>query len=491
MSWLTRLTTLVNQRLGIRLSLEGREDTFRQAVNVRAAALGLTTPEEYVARVSRTGGSEEEFQSLVLLVTNGHTSFFRDLEQLMMWRQVLTQDAPTRRLQVWCAGCSTGEEAYTIAMLCKELGLAVEVLGTDINKASLTIAQHAQYDPWTTRRIPEEYARFLVSAGEQLRVADSVRASVRFQQHNLLHNPPRPAPGQKWDVIFCRNVFIYFPLEEVGHVARWFASALAPDGHLLIGASERLPDLKRWVIQSKGSRHTYQLAAMNDEESHQTEWSLASQLETPRSSPADAPPLSSVAPFLDAPPPLDLRAAPATAMTPPSDEDVEAFSQVNVLIEAKSNHLAVVDVRKFLDAHPNHVPALLTLGCLELAQHRFDDALAAFGAAADADPFLPDTYLFQGITHRKLGNLETARQSLQRALFLAPEFWPASFMLIGVYERLGQHKELTRELRRTLGVLNGGQDTEHLSPGVHRLFYPRADEVREACLIYAEKGAQF
>ena len=64
-------------------------------------------------------------------------------------------------------------------------------------------------------------------------------------------------------------------------------------------------------------------------------------------------------------------------------------------------------------------------------------------------------------------------------------------MLIGVYERLGQHKELTRELRRTLGVLNGGQDTEHLSPGVHRLFYPRADEVREACLIYAEKGAQF
>lgn len=466
MSWLDRLTLLVNRRLGIRLSLEGREDTFRRAVDVRAAALGLKSPEDYVDRVSRSEGSDE-FQSLVLLVTNGHTSFFRDLEQLMTLRQMLSQAPSAHKLRIWCAGCSTGEEAYTLAMICDGLGFAADILGTDINHASLTLARRATYDPWAARRVPQEYRRFFVESGEQLSVIDGIRSKVRFEQHNLLHTPPRPAAGHAWDVIFCRNVFIYFPMEEVGRVATRFASVLAPTGHLFLGASERLPEMRDWVIQPQGKRHIYR----------------------PRNTASltDARPIS-VEPSPLAPVNPSLPDVPAPAAPQPRriDSVPDPFAQVTEHLDRKHDDLAMDSVRAFLETHPGHVAGLLTLGNLELAKHRFDEALAAFTAAADTNPFLPDVYLFQGITHRKLGNLETARLALQRALFLAPEFWPASFMLIGIYGRMGRSKELSRELRRTLDVLNGGDGSRLLAPGVHGGFYPDANEVREACLVHTD-----
>ncbi len=215
----------------------------------RVVACGLSTFAEY-HRLLRFGPDrEEELQHLFDLVTNNETYFFREDYQLRAFRQEtlpqLVRDAAHREhLTCWSMGCSTGEEAYSIAVVLLESGLLdgwnVRVFGTDLSRRRVTAARRAIYGETSFRSTcPKRRAAYFVPTGAGTRVAPAARTLCQFSQLNLLELAERSTIDQV-DAIFCRNVLIYFSEETREKVIRAIHQRLRPGGVLMLGHSESL-----------------------------------------------------------------------------------------------------------------------------------------------------------------------------------------------------------------------------------------------------------
>ena len=202
----------------------------------------------YLERL-RGSGSIEEFDALVVELTIGETYFFRHQEQFDALRarvipDLIHRNRDQRRLRVWCAGCSIGAEPFSIAILLTEhfghelRGWDVRVIGTDLNRDFLTRAREARYDEWSFRTTtPELRERHFIPQNKSWVVKPAIRAMVDFQHHNLLAS--LPPVGGPFDLIFCRNVMIYFDWATVAELMPKFEDGLVDGGWLVIGHAEQ------------------------------------------------------------------------------------------------------------------------------------------------------------------------------------------------------------------------------------------------------------
>ncbi len=218
----------------------------------RMKALNLEQLEEYFERLTLGPTRHTELSALLNEITVGETCFFRSRPQLealvhVVLPNILSAKAgfPVRRLRLWSAGCSTGEEPYTLRMMLLDApellkGWSLEILATDINERSLEHAQRAVYDSYSTRHLSAECRRkYFIPLSGSLQVAPPARSNIRFSRLNL-SDDTRTAAFQNLDVIFCCNVLIYFDLASKRQVLRRFVDALAPHGYLFLGQSESL-----------------------------------------------------------------------------------------------------------------------------------------------------------------------------------------------------------------------------------------------------------
>jgi len=221
--------------------LEGR-------VRVRMRRIGVDSVARYVSLVKDEKGREELGQ-LVEALRIGETRFFRHGAQVTALRRVVIPDIEARRVgsgqrqvRAWSAGCATGEEPYTVAMLLDEAlppsrGFRHEVLATDISEDALAVAEAGCFDAPSVKTVPPEMrARYFVADGDQWRVAERLRAMVRFERRNL-QDPVYP---RGFDLILCRNVLIYFDRAGRERVIDRLAESLVPGGYLFLGYSETL-----------------------------------------------------------------------------------------------------------------------------------------------------------------------------------------------------------------------------------------------------------
>ena len=215
----------------------------------RVLALGLGSFEDYWQYLRYDPRAAAELEEAIEALTLNETYFFREDYQLRSFRdEVLPEVAQRERargtLSIWSAGCSTGEEVYTIAMLVLESGLFtgwdVRVFGNDINRRVLQHARRGVYGKSAFRATPESYRRaFFVERSDGMAVRDEVRALCHFGHLNLLDEDRIPLVGRV-DAIFCRNVLIYFDTAARRRVIDRFYERLQPGGHLLLGHSESL-----------------------------------------------------------------------------------------------------------------------------------------------------------------------------------------------------------------------------------------------------------
>lgn len=193
-----------------------------------------------------------EFQHLVNALTVNETYFFREYSQLKCFAEEVLPDliarknSGARRLRVWCAGCATGEEAYTLAIILQEMtdGLEPpvgwEVHATDINTRSLERARCGVYDARSVRCVPEPYLkRYFTIQGNRYRVNELLRSGVHFYQLNLADRDAMRRM-QNFDAIFCRNVLIYFDDNSRREVALGFYDSLVDGGYIFLGHSESM-----------------------------------------------------------------------------------------------------------------------------------------------------------------------------------------------------------------------------------------------------------
>lgn len=205
---------------------------------------GLSRYEDYFRLITSPQG-KEELQEAVDALTTNETHFFREPKHFeYLRRQVIPARQPGRGLRIWSAACSSGEEPYSIAMLLDELlgGEPWEVVGSDISARVLERARSGLFPMERMPEIPKAYLQryCLKGVGEYdgtLLIEKFLRQRVRFLAHNLMQPPPQLEP---FDVIFLRNVMIYFDLETKRQVVGRLLPLLRPGGHFLIGHSESL-----------------------------------------------------------------------------------------------------------------------------------------------------------------------------------------------------------------------------------------------------------
>ncbi|WP_425430103.1 CheR family methyltransferase [Cystobacter ferrugineus] len=219
----------------------------------RLEALGLTDFSTYYRYLRFDAQRRSELETAVEALTTHETYFFREPRQLKAFSEEVLpvlerRNARTRRLRIWSAGCSSGEEAYTVAMLLLESGRFegwdLEVYGTDISRRVLSVARLGEYGPSALRSTsPDKLARYFVHVGpNRVRVRDDIRAMVSFGHHNLRDVDTVPLTSRV-DAVFCRNVLIYFDAPARQRVLRLLYDKLVPGGYLMLGHSENLINL--------------------------------------------------------------------------------------------------------------------------------------------------------------------------------------------------------------------------------------------------------
>lgn len=261
-----RLITLIADRTG--LNIHPRDfASFQNTIQHRMAQLGLTSVDAYYQRLFTAtpgyssygiNGSEfrdHEWQSLLATLTIGESYFFRDEKQFSLLRNQVIPDlihqrqqrGETPHLRLWSAGCSTGEEAYSLTILLREMGLIADqgiadVIGTDINTEFLAKARQGRYGHWSFRRTNETLRpqHFHREGGDQWRIQPVLKTHTQFVEFNLVQDDVAPlvARNGTFDLIVCRNVFIYFTREAIARTLSTFYTALTPGGYLITGHTE-------------------------------------------------------------------------------------------------------------------------------------------------------------------------------------------------------------------------------------------------------------
>ena len=244
---LALLVSYIKNRYGIDLS--GYKDNYlERRIKFRMKQLGIDTFNQYFKHLKEKGF--EEIKELIDTVTINVTEFMRDLTPFITFMNVVLPDIANRKKRIgskyirfWSAGCSCGEEPYSIAICVLETlndDWNFVIYATDIDEKCLKIAKEGVYDKKQLKNLKEEWINkyFEKIDNEKYKIKDFVKKYIRFKKHNLITEEPI---SKYLDCIFCRNVMIYFTEEQKEKVLKDFYDALVDGGYLIIGKSEFIP----------------------------------------------------------------------------------------------------------------------------------------------------------------------------------------------------------------------------------------------------------
>ena len=244
------LSDLIQTRFGLMFD-GGRRDILDSRLRSRMRELRLESLREYYLHLRFHPDREAELTRLACLITNNETYFFRETHQFdILIRHVLPPLKPSlkeRPLRVLCAGCSSGDEAYSLVIALQNAGLEAagitwEIEAHDVDSEQIAKGREGRYEQGSLRACdPETRRRYFTAVDGSYRLKERHRQGVRFFETNLVA-PRRPLGWGVYDVILCRNMLIYFTPSAFTSVIDLFAHSLRPGGYLMLGHSESLLD---------------------------------------------------------------------------------------------------------------------------------------------------------------------------------------------------------------------------------------------------------
>jgi chemotaxis protein methyltransferase CheR len=261
------LAGLLEARTGQQLTMN-RRWRIETALASLLRERGIATLDELIT-ILVMGREPALATHVVEALLNNETYFFRDRQPFdLLTAQALPALARARadkkRLRIWSAGCSTGQEAYSLAMLFAEdplkwQGWSIDILATDVSATVIDRARSGTYSQFEVQRGLgiNQMIRWFEETDDGWRAVEALRKPVRFQVHNLLEPPPHP--GQ-FDIVLCRNVMLYFCNEKRALAFDRLASAMAPDAVLMLGAGETVIGQTKKLAADRDCRGLYRLA---------------------------------------------------------------------------------------------------------------------------------------------------------------------------------------------------------------------------------------
>ena len=247
---LERFRAAIASRLGLYFD-EGKSGFLEEVLRRRIEATGRDAHAYLSGLEMKPAG--EELGALGRELTVAETYFFRNVEQYRALTDVVVPErlaarAAERCLRVLSLGCASGEEAYSLAMLVRDtladVSWHVSVIGVDVNAVMIEKARRGRFSAWALRETPEgDRQRWFRRDGREFVLDDAIRASVRFEQRNLAEEDPTFWKCGEYDVVFCRNVIMYFAPEQAQRLIGRIAHTLCPGGYLFLGHAETLRGL--------------------------------------------------------------------------------------------------------------------------------------------------------------------------------------------------------------------------------------------------------
>lgn len=409
---------LVKARCG--LPFEGNdEQKLLQALTERIGVLGIHPDEYYPCLCSDAA----EFQTLVNLLTINETYFFREPEQIHLLvdrivPRLLALRPASAPIRILSAGCSSGEEPYSLVMaLTEKYGASTPRLfrffGCDIDSTVLAKARKGHYTDFSFRGVSAEIRQRHFSDEQREHVLhDDIRSQVSFHELNLLADPP-PATPEDFDIVFFRNVSIYFDTATRKRIQQNLARLMRPDGILVIGTAETLAN-NFGILPLVEESGLFYFA-----KGHPPLPSAAPVVSVAPVAPAAAPP-----PILRLSTPDDWKPTP-TPPTPP----------------APPADAVPAEDRRLLRAH-------------DLLNRRDFSACAALAQAVLAeDEWSVDALLLLGLADKWRGNAGQAIRWFRQAVYARHECWPAHYYLAGLYRDEGENELARRAYRVVLQLL--------------------------------------
>lgn len=484
----TRLRDLITDYSGLGDALLA-DEVLERAVAQRLAAYGLDNPADYWPLLQhRLPG---EINSLVQLLTNKETFFFREMHQFEMLRdRVLPELVAARKfrvrpgewpalaglahqepLRLWSAGCSTGEEAYSLAITLLEYQrrygpVEAEIIATDIDSEALAIARQGVYGERAVRLVPDDLLRrYFTSDGRTFVIVPEVGRLVRFQMHNLA-DEACPADLSDLDVIFCRNVTIYFDEEARDRLNARLADALREGGYLFVASAETIGHNRgRLELFPVGSTFLFRKRSSVKD--------LALQVALPPLPQGPAQPAH--APQLAAPP----QPRNGTAGLPALPDT--ALARARQAFQRQEYDVALRELDRLSIQQPVVLEAYSLRAAIFLQQERLAEAEATCQYLLAHDPWHVEAHFLMGLIFYHRGQLKTAVQTLKTVVYLQPEHRWAHFYLAEIYRVLGLQDKARREYKNTLNTLRLAQQLRQ-APALN-LSGLEDEVVRQACEI--------
>ncbi len=421
----------------------------------RIKALHLPGPQAYYNLLANSGGeSDEEWQKFVCLVTNRESYFFRDKGQFALLRnlilpELIRRNSRTKTLRICSAGCSTGQEPYSIAILLRELmteleGWNVTILGIDINRESLDHAKKGCYNTWSFRQVEEDIkARYFKNSAGFYQLNEEIRSLVRFYQVNLTRDafPRFNSDLREMDLIICRNVFIYFTDAAIAGVVEKFFHTLRPNGYLLTGHAElNTHHIKPFQVKLFPESVVYQRKSGDFQHlSHQP-----TQYESfkPQSPPLGTPVVTKETPqpsFIPArtqvSKPPSVPAPPPTTKVTTGEEDI--LKEVKELVNNKAYSLAKSKLEQILRKCPDHYPSTCLMAELQANLGNYEQAKQWCQTAIGLNNLSAKPHHLIAHIEEEQGRFEDAKKALKTIIYLEPNSVAAYVNLACLYQREG------------------------------------------------------
>ena len=417
----------------------GRSEAARERIGMAVKQAGAGDSGVFIERLN---SSPAMLDDLISELVVGETYFFRDPAQYDFLRHeaipgVLAPRRPDHVLRVWSAGCASGEEAYSLAILLEEMGMGgrARVLGTDLCRSALVKAREAAYSGWSFRGgVSEAILGWFGPDGNRRRLCDRMRERVRFEYLNLaLDTYPSFAAGI-WgmDVILCRNVLIYFTREAVRATARRLYDTLAEGGWLLTGPSDPpLQDLAPFetVVTPGGTAYRRARRSVTV-----TGWHA-----TPAAA-AESAPVSAGTAVHEDPMPGPVRVE-TEAIAPPELDAAEGLD-VAARVREMANSAGLPTALREVEEATRRAPLSAELGFLHAVVlselGRLREAADAARGVLYLDGSLAVVHFLNGTILRRLGDLEGAGRAFRNAHELAAGRPPEEPVSLGDGERAGR-----------------------------------------------------
>jgi chemotaxis protein methyltransferase CheR len=440
----TRFRDLIQRSSGMELSEVRRSDLDR-AVRATVERTALSGPAELYTHLS-AHDSTVDLEAFIAELTIGETYFFRHRAQFEALErhilpELIARRADERRLRVWSAGCATGEEPYSLAILLDRLlpdrsSWNVMILGTDINRGSLERAQRGSYRSWSFRGVDAvTQARYFARSGDEYRIAPAIARMVSFSYLNLVEDayPSLATNTQSMDLILCRNVLIYFGDRTIEGVLGRLRDSLCEGGWLVSGPADTSTEgYRTFEVRSFPDAIVYRRPAR------------AAHPRPHRRAAATVPASRGMSP---APARRPAPAGePAVGAAVPGPDVAEAFAlwRADAFDEA-AQRLSELDAARPRDPWPGYL-----LGKMCANERRLDEALGYADHALARDGVFGPAHYLRGLVLGERGDLRGATDAVRRCVFLDPGFVLGRYALAGFLARLGETERAVKTIETVI-----------------------------------------